>query len=175
MIKQLRKRHLQIWALWAVLIPVGIIAAWMAVPKKVTDDLNRVINSAPTLPQQTITTDSIIASVEKENYKLNILLPNTVNSESPIRLEYTLNLQFINKKELTTPSLLLYRMTDPAINDIDKQELLGRIESKGTQYFQLKISNLPISNRKFDYKDKFILYDIIKKQTIDSLIFKTPL
>jgi hypothetical protein len=39
MIKPLRKRHLQIWALWAVLIPVGIIAAWMAVPKKVEQEL----------------------------------------------------------------------------------------------------------------------------------------
>jgi len=39
MIKQLRKRHLQIWALWAVLIPLGIIVAWTAVPKKVTQEL----------------------------------------------------------------------------------------------------------------------------------------
>jgi hypothetical protein len=39
MIKTLRKRHLQIWILWAVLLPVGIIASWMAVPKKVTQEL----------------------------------------------------------------------------------------------------------------------------------------
>jgi hypothetical protein len=39
MIKQLRKRHLQIWILWAALLPVGIIIAWMAVPKKVTQEL----------------------------------------------------------------------------------------------------------------------------------------
>jgi hypothetical protein len=39
MIKPLRKRHLQIWILWAVLLPVGIIVAWMAVPKKVTQEL----------------------------------------------------------------------------------------------------------------------------------------
>ena len=39
MIKPLRKRHLQIWILWAVLIPVGIVVAWMAVPKKVTQEL----------------------------------------------------------------------------------------------------------------------------------------
>jgi len=39
MIKQLRKRHLQIWILWAVLLPVGIIIAWMSVPKKVTQEL----------------------------------------------------------------------------------------------------------------------------------------
>lgn len=39
MIKTLRKRHLQIWILWAVLLPVGIIIAYMSVPKKVTQDL----------------------------------------------------------------------------------------------------------------------------------------
>jgi hypothetical protein len=39
MIKSLRKRHLQIWILWAVLLPLGIVTAWMAVPKKVTQQL----------------------------------------------------------------------------------------------------------------------------------------
>jgi hypothetical protein len=39
MIKTLRKRHLQIWTLLAVLIPVGIIVAWLAVPPKATDKL----------------------------------------------------------------------------------------------------------------------------------------
>lgn len=39
MIKTLRKRHLQIWILWAVLIPVGIITAWMVVPGKATQEL----------------------------------------------------------------------------------------------------------------------------------------
>lgn len=39
MIKSLRKKHLQIWILWAALLPTGIIVAWMAVPKKVTQEL----------------------------------------------------------------------------------------------------------------------------------------
>jgi hypothetical protein len=39
MIKNLRKGHLQIWILWAVLLPAGIIIAWMAVPEKVTQEL----------------------------------------------------------------------------------------------------------------------------------------
>jgi hypothetical protein len=39
MIKQLRKRHLQIWLLLAVLLPVGIVVALMSVPKKVTQEL----------------------------------------------------------------------------------------------------------------------------------------
>jgi hypothetical protein len=48
MIKQLRKRHLQIWALWAVLIPVGIIVARIAVPKKVTQELLQKVAPAST-------------------------------------------------------------------------------------------------------------------------------
>jgi predicted negative regulator of RcsB-dependent stress response len=39
MIKSLRKRHLQIWIVWAVLLPLGIVIAWKAVPKKVTQQL----------------------------------------------------------------------------------------------------------------------------------------
>ena len=39
MIKQLRKRHLQIWILWAILLPVGIIISYMAVTNKVTQEL----------------------------------------------------------------------------------------------------------------------------------------
>ncbi len=39
MIRSLRKRHLQIWILWALLLPAGIIIAWMSVPKKATQEL----------------------------------------------------------------------------------------------------------------------------------------
>jgi len=167
MIRPLRKRHLQIWILWAILIPVGIIVAWMAVPNKVTQDFNRISNSAPTLPQQTIERDTIIASIDKKDYRVNILMPKTIVGE--IRWEYKLKLEFINKKTLRTPSLLIYEVTAPGEN-IDKQELLGRIENKATQYFQFKIQDI-ISL----HKEQFILYDIITKQTIDSINIKTPL
>lgn len=39
MIRQLRKRHLQIWLLLAVLLPIGFVVALMSVPKKVTQEL----------------------------------------------------------------------------------------------------------------------------------------
>ena len=39
MIKALRKRHLQIWVLWAILLPVGIVVAYLGVPKEVTQEL----------------------------------------------------------------------------------------------------------------------------------------
>ena len=44
MIKPLRKRHVQIWYALAVLIPLGIIGAWLVVPEPVKD---RLLNPAP--------------------------------------------------------------------------------------------------------------------------------
>src|SRR4249919_678564 len=123
MIKSQRKRHLQIWALWAVLIPVGIIVAWMAVPKKVTQELLQKVALASTY--------HTIASVEKENYKINIQVPNSVTIKHPTGWEYELKIEFINKKESEIDSLLLYKVNDVIDNNIDKQELLGRIQSKG--------------------------------------------
>lgn len=175
-----------------MLIPVGIIVAWMAVPKKVTQQL---------LQSETLrTNDDTIASVDKGNYAINILLDWSKANKVPLltelyeenkkpeslpnyrdSLKNEFRLEFINKKELTVPSLLLYHIIDSTTNDLDKQELLGRIEGKGSQYFSLELpSNLVFGHQEFAYqnelyKAKFILYDIIKKQTIDSIIFKTPL
>jgi len=192
MIKQLRKRHLQIWIVLAVLIPVGIIVAWMAVPKMVTQELlqGEVVR----------TNDDTIAFIDKGNYAINILLdwskankipllqPLYYEKDKPEYIPYYMDslknefrLEFINKKELTVPSLLLYEVIDSTVNDLDKQELLGRIGGKGSQYFSLELpSNLLPGHHQFAYEDKFykakfILYDIIKKQTIDSIIFKSPL
>jgi hypothetical protein len=162
MIKTLRKRHLLIWALWAVLIPIGIVVAWMAVPEKVTQQLLQKV--APGSAYHSI------ASIEKENYKINILAPNFVTTKKPVGWEYDLNLEFINKKGSSTDSLLLYKIIDGADNHIDKQELLGRIGG-GTQYFRVKFFDLRVRDDKFDYRDKFFLYDKAKMQVIDSINF----
>lgn len=58
MIKILRKRHLQIWILWAVLLPVAIIAAWLAVPKKAEQELLQPPASKITTLQK-LTTDTL--------------------------------------------------------------------------------------------------------------------
>jgi hypothetical protein len=52
MIKALRKRHLQIWILWAVLLPVGIIVAYMSVPGKVTQELLQPPAKKQMLPEK---------------------------------------------------------------------------------------------------------------------------
>jgi len=156
MIKQLRKRHLQIWALWAVLIPVWIIVSWMAVPKKVTQELLNPV----TLRNTNVT----LVSVEKENYKLSLLLDTAKDKD-------LLNLEFINKKKNDLPSFLLYRLTDTTTINIDKQEILGRIGSRSPQYFPLTYIYIR-SCFEFSNLAKFVLYDIEKKQPIDTLIFK---
>jgi hypothetical protein len=144
MIKSLRKRHLQIWALWAVLMPVGIIAAWLAVPQKAVDKLLQ--------PEAGTALPVAIQSVEKESYIVT-LRSNKENTQY--------QLQWINRKPSTVPSSLIYKVSPP------ENELVGRVDARGTYYFPLGID----SNNMY----RFILYDIIKKSTIDSVNFKTPL
>lgn len=154
MIKTLRKRHLQIWILWAVLLPVGIIVAYMAVPKKVTQEL---------LQQGTVKrTRDLIFSFEKPDFRVNLYYDSVSQ------------LEFINKKKSSIPSLLLYRVIDSNTNNIDKQELLGRIQEEGSHNFRLKLDYNPNGEPRFYYNGKFLLYDIIKKQVIDSIIIKPP-
>ena len=140
MIKPLRKRHLQIWALWAVLIPVGIIVAWMAVPKKVEQELLQqpAKNVLPVL----------IKSIDTKNYTANL----NANDD---RTQY--QLEWINKETSTHPSSLIYKINQT------ENELIGRVEPKGVYYFNLAKDSTGTYN--------FILYDIIKKETIDSLKF----
>ena len=169
MIKQLRKRHLQIWLLLAVLIPLGIIVAWMAVPRKVTQEL---------LQQKTLKTiNDTIVSVDNERYKINILFDGTIKrgtlQTKPDSLKSNLYVEVINKSELPAPSLLLYQVIDSTTNDIDKQEILGRIEGRGSHYFSFYPVCDFIGAGKH-CKGKFILYDIIKKQIVDTLNFKFP-
>ena len=132
-------------------------------PKKVTQELLQKVARASAY--------HTIASVEKENYKINIMAPNSVTIKHPTGWEYGLRVEFINKKESTTDSLMLYKVINLTDDNIDKQELLGRIASKGRQEFRLRIFDLRVNNHKFDYRDKFFLYDIMKKQVVDSINF----
>src|SRR5687767_703801 len=129
MIKPLRKIHVQVWALLAVMIPIGILVSWMAAPKTVTQDLDWAINSMPTLPGPTISVDRTFSSIENENYKLSI------RGDS---LETFPLLQFETKNDMVTPSLLLFHVIDSTTNDIDKQELIGRIRGNRPHFFSFK-------------------------------------
>jgi len=115
MIKPLRKRHLQIWTLLAVLIPAGIISGYMAVPKQA---LNKLIQE-----DKTDALPVVIKKVERNDYSVYL-------RSSEDKKNY--QLQWINTKASTLPSSLIYQL-----NSAEK-ELIGRVESTGSYYFPLK-------------------------------------
>src|ERR1043166_5077191 len=112
MIRSLRKRHLKIWSVLAVLIPVGIVSAIIVRPKP--------IDSVLLQPEAAASLPVIIKTVERENYVVRLRGSN----QTPTQLEW------INKNTLTFPTAVIYRTHgtfSPGHND-----LIGRIETRGT-------------------------------------------
>jgi len=153
MVKQLRKRHLQIWTASAVLLPVGIIAAWLSVPAETKDKLLQPA-SAQVLP-------NVLASAEKDNYTVRI----RSNSDTS-----QLQLEWINKKTLTYPTAAIYRTLSHLKDDVDNAALVGRIEARGTYYFLF--ANGKDQIQIFTPKEfHFFVYDFIHRQIIDTINF----
>ena len=148
MMKPLRKRHLQIWTAWAILIPIGIIAAYVNVPKKVTDKLIQ--------PVKEMALPVVANSIDKTNYAVSLRM----NGD---KTQY--QLEWINKTASVYPSSLIYKLS--AAGNLETADLIGRVEARGSYYFPLKKDSTSNYN--------FILYDIIHKNIIDSLKFKTSL
>jgi hypothetical protein len=146
MIKQLRKRHFQIWSAMLILIPSGIICATLVIPKQSKNPLLQPPASAA-LPV-------LIKSVEKRDYTINL----RGNTEIPTQVEW------INKTVLTVPTAVLYKAVTGK-KDIDGADLIGRIESGGIYHFDL----MPDQANNYH----FILYDFIHQQIIDFINF-TP-
>lgn len=148
MIKPLRKRHLQIWTGIAVLLPVGMICAWLVVPKPVKDHLWQPA-STPALPV-------ILKSLNRENYTVSL---RTNNDSSALQLEW------INQSALTSPSAIIYKLsTSDGSQHIENADLIGRIDSRGIYHFALKKDSAYAHPH-------FVLYDIIHHQVIDQLNF----
>ena len=148
MIKPLRKRHLQIWTGIAILLPVGMICAWLVVPKPVKDHLWQ--------PASTVALPVIIKSVKKENYTINL---RTNKDRSSTQLEW------INQSALTSPSALIYELSQSDTGrHIENAWLIGRIDSRGVYHFALK-------KEAGDEPVQFVLYDIIHHRVIDRINF----
>lgn len=139
--KPLRKRHLQVWTLLALLIPAGIISAYFAVSHDATGKLLQE-DKALALPV-------LINKIEKNEF--------TVSLRSSVD-KINFQLQWVATKASTLPSSLIYKITN------NEMELIGRVEAMGSYYFPLKTDTLN--------SYRFILYDIIHRQTIDTLNFK---
>ena len=134
------------WTLLLLLIPVGIIVAWISIPKQLTDTLRQPIASAA-LPVN-------LKSVDKKNYTVSL---RANNERSALQLEW------INKSTLTSPSALIYELNDPPAINVADNSLIGRIDVKGKFYFNLKNDSI--------IPRRFVLYDIIHHQSIDTINF----
>ena len=168
--KPLRKRHLQIWSALALLLPVGIVFAWLAIP-----------NHSPFKLLQTQSNELLPVlkhSRDKKQYCINIRT-NKENTEW--------QLEWKNKMALTVPSAVVYKASpefhpqpSPAPSAgsvvseggtlepflINDAELIGRIEAEGSYVFPLKnvnLENVPL---------QFVLYDFIHQQIIDTINFQ---
>ena len=143
MIRPLRKRHLQIWSALAVLIPISIVSALIVRPKNIAGSLLQ--------PASTDALPIVIKTVEKENYVVRL----RGSDQSATQLEW------VNKNTLTFPTAVIYK-THGAFSP-HHDDLIGRIEARGTYYFALK------PDPKHAYH--FVVYDFIHQQKIDSINF----
>ena len=148
MIRALRKRHLQIWCSLAILIPLGIISAWLVVPKPVKDNLLNPVHSNA-LPV-------LIKTVTKDDYTVSLRRKEDWSA---------LQLEWINHSPITAPSAIIYEIyPEKGINGPEGADLIGRIDFRGTYHF-------PLEKDSTHTHTNFILYDIIHHRVIDRINF----
>jgi hypothetical protein len=129
-----------------ILIPTGIISATLVIPKPAT---NPVLQ-----PSVTKALPVVVKTIDKDGYRMNL----RGNDANPTQAEW------INKKALTVPTAIIYKIVSGK-KGVESNDLIGRIESRGTYHFDLKTDSTN------NYR--FILYDFIHQQVIDSINF-TP-
>jgi len=149
MMRPLRKRHLFTWRLMALLLPAGIIIAWLSVPEQLAQTLLQ--------PDTTVPLPVIIKTTQTGNYTVSIR-GNADGSQ--------LQLEWINKTVLQYPTATIYAGNE--IKNFKEAKLIGRIEARGNWYFPL---DSPFTKESGNM-DHFILYDFIHQQVIDTINFK---
>ena len=143
MIKPLRRRHLQIWSAFLVLIPACIVAAWLSVKRPAHGNLLQP-TAAEILP-------NIISSAENSTYTVRLRSNDSLAEQ----------LEWINKNILSVPSAVIYQ-TAAGHEGIEGAQLIGRIEARGNHYF-------PLRRQSIHEKPTFIVYDFIHEKIIDSI------
>ena len=156
MMKPLRKRHLQIWTISALLLPAGIIFAWLAIPSQQPVQL---------LQTPGVTLLPVINQTRNlNNYTVSL---RTNQDHTGWQLEWK------NITPLKVPSAVIYRVQGQAPGEITattpfkpaNAELIGRIETRGNYVFPLMQDTLTHSSL------HFVLYDFIHEKVIDSINF----
>lgn len=131
----------------AFVIPAGIILAVATRPEKAASQLLQA-NETTVLPV-------LLKTIDKEGYTANLRCNTDTSS---------LQLEWINKKVLTVPSVLVYQVQQHVGEFGHKGAFfLGKIEPTGTYYFDLQKTEKS--------EVDIAVYDIIKRSAIDSIHF----
>lgn len=139
---------MQIWILWALLLPAGIIIAWKAVPKEVTQELMKT-------EQPEILPVSIDDDIRKGKYFWGL---NTNQERTKYQFVWGVSRTYLNHNPYVRSTYLIYCNTDAG------PELIGRTGGTDTYYY-----NLPgITSDTYS----IIIYDPFKKDTINSFKIK---
>lgn len=142
MIKPLRKRHLQIWILWALLLPLGVLSAVMA---------RRTIPLAAVETQ----TPALLPVVIKEKFWNSNTIQLRGNNGGSVQ-----QLVWMNKSMLSIASATIY-LAEADTNSIVSSKYIGRLESRGNYVFEV-----PSQDRYY-----FIVYDFIHQQIAGRINF----
>lgn len=145
MIKQQRKYHRFIWMMLALLLPAGILFAWLVIPDR--KPVKLLQTSAP------VQLPLVIRSASNPEYTVEL---RSDNSKTKWQLVWK------NKKVMTVPSAVIYDMTHSG-NDLNKARLVGRIESKGDYLFDLPADSAGYAGM------HLVLYDFIHEQKLNSI------
>ena len=151
MIKTLRKRHRQIWAAWAVLIPLGILLGWLAIPNQPPIKLLQASKAEPL--------SVVVKTKDADDYTVNIR-SNEAKTEWQV--------EWCNKTVLTVPSAVIYKTTSGDIQNFKPgdAQLIGRIEATGKYIFPMPADSTGMNNI------HLVLYDFIHEKPIDSINFQ---
>ena len=140
MIKSLRKRHRQVWTAWAILIPIGILFGWLAIPNQPAIKLLQASTNKP-LPV-------IIKTKDEKDYTINIRSNDALTAWQ---------LEWCNKTVLTVPSAVIYKTTTGDARHFHpmQAEMIGSIEAADNYLFPLAIDSTGTANM------QLVLYDFI--------------
>ncbi|MBS1598783.1 MAG: hypothetical protein JST75_11215 [Bacteroidetes bacterium] len=133
----------------AILLPVGIISAWLAIPRQAVDKTLQ--------PAHVNALSVILKSYKKPGAEIVNIRISADSSAS--------QLEWINEETVTSPSALIYqKQKDDNSENITDADLIGRIEARGTYYF-------PLKNESKNNQFHFVIYDIIHHQVIEKINF----
>lgn len=119
MTKPLRSIHLRAWSLLALLVPAGILSAYLAVPQKSTSQLLQ--------HEHTTALPVLAGNVERNDYTVSLRCSAEKNQYQ---------LQWTGHATNTIPSLLIYRLRGT------EAEIIGRTGPAGSYFFPLEKDSL---------------------------------